>query len=478
MAEALNPGAAAGALRAGARVVVGDLEIVVAAEAIVQALTVAETMPLPRRAGAVCEAVATRWGVLPLVDLALWLPLGPVRTEGRLALVLRDEAGRTVAVRVSALRGVRPVAGLTRLHQDERPEELFQSAACGPDGGAPAPWLEVPRLVALSQLWAPPPQGGAVGASPALEQRPAPRAEPHAVLWAGGHCWALPADRLMQALPMPPLDYTLPGGPAVRGIVSWRGRKLPVLDLATWARLQGRGPVGGRPAEVRAGEPVPGSRPMLAVLAKGPLRLALRVDGVQQLLRLAVANGAAAPQRVSAPGLGEVEVIDVDALFAQVPEAEISRAAEPPAEGPRSAVERGGLSAHLLFEADATYAAPVRDLVQVLPLPAALGEQLRAEAATTLPWQGAPIPLVPLPAFSGRQAAGPARVALVLRLPTGQHAALAVQRLLGWVGGSALEQRGLRSASTGQLPIVTVTRDGARQSHVVVDLAEVALALT
>mgnify|MGYP001811337410 CR=1 FL=1 len=50
MAEALNPGAAAGALRAGARVVVGDLEIVVAAEAIVQALTVAETMPLPRRA--------------------------------------------------------------------------------------------------------------------------------------------------------------------------------------------------------------------------------------------------------------------------------------------------------------------------------------------------------------------------------------------------------------------------------------------
>lgn len=493
-----------------ARVQVGELEVAIPVAAIAQALDVMAPQRFPRRAGAVCEAVSTRWGVLPLVDLALWQPCGTARTEGARVLVLRDETGRALALRVSALRGVLPPASLTRLHQDERPEELFQSAVCWRAGEPLAALLEVPRLMALSALWAQAlhvgeaPQAKAGAADPVDRAGRAGAAGgtsdarvlvPHAVLRAGGAHWAVPALRLVQALPAPPLEYTLPAGLAVRGITSLHGRKLPVVNLAAWGRHWGgalhsqTAPGPSAEAEVKA-DAARGTHPLLGVLAQGALRLGLQVDAVRQLVYLPVpAAGAAPPEalrRVFVPELGEVQVIDVDQLFAQLPEADISRprgSVAAPDPGAATAAlpqprERPAVPAHLLFESDATYAAHVRDLLHVLPLPAPLGAQLQTDAAATLVFRGEPIPVVALPAFCGGAAEGPPRVALVVRLPSGQNAALAVRRLLGWVGGAALQPGGMRTAASGQMPIVTVAREGRRSSHVVVDLAEVALALT
>lgn len=474
-----------------ARVQVGNTPLAVTAPAVVQVVDAAQAIALPRRAGALCEALPTRWGVLPLVDLALWLPCGAACSEGTRALVLRDEAGRHVALRVAALGGVQRHAGLVRLHHDERPEELFQSTVSWHDGSAPTPWLEVPRLMALSQLWAaalPAPGLRAAGATPGGEAAGAaesgagvpPRAVPHALLRTGGTFWALPAQHLVQVLRALPLEFALPPGPAVRGIVSWQGRKLPVLDLAAWGRAQGlddRSPAATADAAV------------MAVVAQGDLALALRVDAVQQLLDLPASGTSTAREplrRLLTPSVGEVQVVDVEILFSQLPEVDISRprgAAAALPGGPVRATPTphhgpAGGPAHLLFEADTRYAAHVRNLLQVLPLPAALSERLRTAGTVTLPWRGASIPVVALPAYSGQAAADPPRVALVLQLPNGQRAALAVQTLLGWVGGAALETGGMRMANTGQLSIVTVTLEGQRQSHVVVDLAEVAQALT
>jgi len=89
-----------------------------------------------------------------------------------------------------------------------------------------------------------------------------------------------------------------------------------------------------------------------------------------------------------------------------------------------------------------------------------------------------PVPLLPWPALSGHPPSTEPALALVLQLPGGRRAALAVRRLLGWVGGQGLQAGGVRSAASGRLPMVTVTLDGQRRSHIAVNLAELAQALT
>lgn len=472
--------------QACARLRVGNLELAVPASAIGRALAAVPGRTVPRRAGALCEVMPTAAGLVPVVDLARWLDCGTDRTAGRRVLLLREGSSR-VGIKVDDLRGVARTCAVTRLHQDEHPEELCQSAVQWADRSPCTPLLEVSRLMALTRLWAEQADLGDAGAAheSGLAQTGTALApavpQPHALLLGGGQRWAVAARHLVQALPATPPEFPLPAGNLVRGIMTWQGRMLPVLDLAAWGFSRGFGGAasGSRPSEFTpAGD-------VIAVVAHGELRLALRVEGVERVAKLPVAAvSGQPPQHLLMPGLGDVTVLDVEYLFRQLPEVEISR----PRGGTQAPVSRMDPVArkqsrpaaplHLLFEADATYAAEVGDLLKVLPLPVPVQDRLETDDVAVLPYQGQTIPIVALPAISGNVPSSRPEFALVLQLPGGRRAAVAVQRLLGWLGGRSLEPSGMRSAANGTVPMVTLSREGRRRSHILINLSEVAQALT
>lgn len=438
-----------------ARVRVGAHEIAVPAHAVLSALRPGVPLAtLPRREGPAVGACDTPWGMVPVVDLARWLDLGPEATAGSEVLVLRDGC-RRVAVRVDALLGVAPACSVERLLHDEDPRELFQSAVRWSAGGELVALLEVGRLADLAQAWAPGGPPAAAASAPATD--PAVHATPHAVLAAGVHLWAIPTAQLVQVVPAPRLEYALAGATATLGFCSWGGTKLPVVDLG---RLHGKPAAAGR---------------LVAVVADGQRAAALAVDDVRQVLPLAPSTAwGAAPLLV--PGLGEVHPVDAVDLLQRLPEATLGG----PLRRVRAAIGAGTAAditaAHVLFENDATYATPAERVLQVVALDGQQARDVARGVAVHLAWKGRMVPVHPLPCYSGRAVVDLPRVALLVDVPGGEHGpvAIAVARLHGWE--TTARAAGLRVSSVGDMKLLTVGEGAARTSHVVVDLGEVAYA--
>ncbi|WP_157271339.1 chemotaxis protein CheW [Azohydromonas aeria] len=443
------------------RLRVGEHEVAVAAEAVLEAVHVAKSVrPLPRRGGVLVGACDSRCGVVPLLDLARWLDLGPAETPGQQALVLRS-GDRAVAVRVSAMHGVAEAASVARLHHDEDPAELFQSTVRWVDAGSAA-LLEVQRLMALTRVWCE--DAGLLwsGTDAAGHARAALPRQTHGLLGAGGSRWAIPSQHLVEVIPALPLEFALPPGSHARGICAWRGRKLAVLDLATLRNGPGRVTQGT----------------LLAVVLSGDLGAAFPIDTVQQIAQLDIPPEPVLFQSLLAPDGAEVLRVDVAQLLGQLPEAEISRGDPAGRPGARAAATSSTRAAdaasYLLFEADTTYAAPVSGLVQVMPLDAAAAARLQRGEDTTVPFRGQLVPLLELPSYGGRSPAGRPRVALVVAMPDGCLAAVAVQRVTGWAYGETVHPGAMRAAAFGELQTITITQGAQRTTHMVVELSQVA----
>lgn len=444
-----------------ARLRIGDQEVAVASDAVAHAVLVEASPPLPRRSGALASTCATPWGMVPLLDLALWLNMGHATTPGHQALLLHS-AGKAVAVRVSSLHGVAAAASVSRLHHDDNPSELFQSCVRWADAGTAA-LLEVKRLMDLTQVWC---EDNALswdsvtqpsGASPLQRQ-------PHAILSAGGLRWAIPAQHLLEVAPATELELVLPPGSHARGICSWRARKMPVLDLAMLRNKQDR---------------TTGAK-LWAVICSGELSAAVLVNEVRQLVQLAVPPHADQFEAVMAPDGSEVLRVDVERLLCALPETEISRGSRAAFPGMASATQcphAAGAVSYLLFEADTTYAAPVDSVVHVVALePATIGRLLRG--GDKLSFRGQSLPLFLLPAYSGQRAVNAPQVAIVVAMPDGGLAAIAVHRVTAWAQGSAVQPGAMRAAAFGEFQTITVTRAGKRTTHMVIDLDQVAYMLT
>lgn len=455
-----------------ARLRVGAHEVAVAAEVVQEAIQAqASPRPLPRRSGALADACASRHGTVPLLDLAHWLDLGEACTPGQQALVLRS-GRRSVAVRISSMHGVGRAAAVSRLHHDEDPQELFQCSVRWEDGHSAA-LLEVERLMDLARIWcddaglAWQPLDGADRHGGAAA---APR-QPHALLGAGGLRWAMPSAQLREVVPALPLEFTLPPGAHARGICTWRGRKLPVLDLAA---------LHGGADRVTGGA-------LMAIVLCGELGAAVLVDAALQVAPLAVPAQAAQFQPLAAPDGAEVLRVDMDALLRGLAEAEISR--QPVAVAASGTNGGDGLGAarqrqrqadatsYLLFEADTTYATPVHSLVHVLALDEAAAEPLQRGDSGRLAFRGQFMPLLALPAYGGKPRPAPPRVALVVAMHDGALAAVAAHRVAGWVRADAVQHGALRAAAFGELRTITVTQGDQRSTHMVVDLDQVAYML-
>lgn len=467
-----------------ARVRVGRQSLAIPAEQVLQAgaWPADGLLPVPRRGGALAGMCPHEGGLLPVVALDRWCPMGEAPDPGddRRLLVLRS-GGALVGLAADAVLGVSPApdSGPVRLHHEDEEHELFQSAVML--GGEPTCVLEVGRLTRLARVWAERARldgedadaatgHGRPGAPAASTQQPQRVA--HAVLSAGGLLAALPVVHLRQVVAAPPLDIDFGRGAPVRGLCQWGQRKLPVIDLAQ--RLCATPPAG----------PLPG---WMAVVSVEGAMAGLLIDEACQLLGLvpADAGDSELPAGLLPPVLtvlGAVQPLDAAALLAGLPMATLpagAASASAPAGGAAGGAAQRGSPPYLVFEADGLYASPVEGIAAIVPLPADSARRLMAGDSPSLDWRGELLPLRLLPRYGG--AAAPQQLptlAVVLAPPGGRPTALAIGRLQSWVPANTATTAGMRMAPLGELQMISVGRPGAAASYMVLDLAQLAYLLT
>ncbi|UUX95954.1 chemotaxis protein CheW [Aquabacterium sp. J223] len=436
-----------------ARVRIGRHEVAVPAEHVVQAVSLTRPpTPLPRRGGAIAGACDTPWGPIAVIDLNRWLGMGDDAAAPAQLVLLLVAGQRRIGVLASSLQGVLPVARQVRVHRDDDAEELFQSAVQWVGNAGLAALLEVQRLFDLAAVW-----GEDAGPPPRTVPATAPM-QPHAIVRSGGRRWALPAACVSAVEPAVPLEFRLNDGSGVRGIGSWRGRKLPMVDLCALAG----GPSG------------PEAAPLMAILTDGERQVAAGVDEVLQVARLPVpADGPDEPGAVFAPSLGpdgvELQRVAVDRLLRSLPEAEISRAPFVSVAGPRTAAAAApraggrGHGAYLLFDNGGACAAPTGPVQKVLPLAPDLARRLADGEAVSVVVGDGLVPLRRLPALSGGDAVADGRVggpAARRRRPGGARRPAAGR--LGARAGGAGRRDAHGRARQGRHPH-RITRRHARQ---------------
>jgi len=363
-------------------------------------------LALPRRAGALHSVLRYQGSTVPVVDLARWVELGqaPATSSGvRRALIL--QAGmRSVAILIDAVHGVvqLPPQSVQRVCHDESAEELFTSVGACKENGALHSLLEVERLMHLAAIWAEGAEGAVEEANAQTDAQAAAALADSvslqvAVATVHGMRIGIEACAVGEVLPMPVLERL--GASAALGLCRWRGRAVPVVDLAA--------------AFGHAHTQMPAR--LLAVLVHDGFALGLAVHSVQHIQTIAVPQAEASLLTRLHPAMravvhdeegAPVRVLDVAALLAQYPEAGISRSADQSVD--RASTMRGGRrneQSYIVFCAGTRMAAPIASLEEVLSLSAQAGVDMVACAVGrigTLNWRGSAIEAVDLRAQDGR----------------------------------------------------------------------------
>lgn len=484
-----------------AHVRVGDCDIAVPAHDIVQAVDLPPTgaMPLPRhderRHGALAGLIEFEGSVVPIVALDRWVPLGEAneRRDPR-ALILRNGPSR-IAIHVDALMGIKRIAPSTlrTVCHDAAAEELFEAVAPATGERPLLCLLEVARLMALTAAWcrqaevAPGTENEALRADSGASQRPLDTVR-FIVCTIGEKVWALPALAISRLEKTPKAEFRLPGR-QVCGIGSWQGRKVPLVDLGF--------------AHDQAGT----SRPWMAIVVDGPHAIGLLVDSSERMVTLGTdailptpGDGLRGGTAIMS-GLGDVSVLDIDALFSAVPEAAISRvpmpeaakatlfgaAAAPGSTRAQPATDRSAEvvgqapypSDYLCFEADRPYASPAAGLVGVAALTDAAIDDLVHGRRATVDWRGQTLSVVNTPQIDGGTGKFEPRLAVVVEGAGKEHrtSAVAVRSLTRWLPARSAHRSSMWMHSVGNVNVITPEGSQRSESLVVVDLAQIAYLL-
>jgi chemotaxis signal transduction protein len=450
-----------------AEVGIGALRLGVPVEAVAGAIALPATPGrLPRRRGALLGVVEHDGRLVPVVDLARWVEVGQSTGAGADARVLvLHQDGRTVGLKVDAIKGLLEVASndLIRLHHDDDPEEVFHSAARAPEGGQVLSLLDCGRLAQLAVAWrqddahdsahrGPQPQAAAAGVS-----APAPEAPLYALLQVGAQRLAVPAGALAEVIPMPALERF--GGGIDSQWCRWRGRHLPVLAPAAVL------PAAVLPALPSHADGRPAA-PLLAVIERDGVALGLPVEAALRLQHLDGA-GLGAPGGLSASAFDgdghALHMLDAAALFAQFPQAALSREANPA----QSEREAGNAAAYIVFEADGLAAAAIDSVERILgPHEAAAALGAMADGAPCMAWDGRAIPVRDLRPPAHAHAAPHL---LLVRGADGLHAcAVARVHLLVTPGSGRVYRLGTGPRA---LEFITTGEGAAQASYRILDLA-------
>ena len=370
-----------------AEAAIGAVRIGIPADSVLQAIALPSALaPLPRRHGALAGVVDYEGRLVPVVDLARWVdvgtaPAGQPGTPAAAHVLILHAEGRTIGLQVDTVGGLAAVApqDVTRLHHDEREDEVFHCVAREEAGGRILSLLDVDRLARLAAAWHQDADWGQTAVMQDHATRAPSAVRAHAVLQAGAARLALAAEALTEVLPMPALD-TLGAGSGVQYCI-WRGRHLPVLSLSAL----------GLDAMADGAAPA-----LLAVVEHGGLALGLPVHAALSLQDLDTArlttrdetmNGLLSPL-FDADG-APLRVLDEARLFARFPEAALSR---DDAAGPGARSEPGqraaNATAYIVFEGDGMYAAAIDTVERIVSL-----REAATDGKGAMAWEGRSIAL-------------------------------------------------------------------------------------
>ena len=451
-----------GAVVSLATAAVGGVRLGIPVDAVVQAIPVpASTALLPRRTGALCGVVVHEGTLVPVVDLARWVDVGtaPVAALGSARILVLHEAGRTLGLQVDTVDGLVDVAcaAIARLHHDDRPDEVFHSAAQAADGRILS-LLDVGRLATLAASWhqhdgqpalaphAPPPGHGAL------------RTVDYALLELDTlqpdmTRLGVAACDVAEVMPMPALERF--EGTIDSAWCLWRGRHLPVL---------GGGALPGLPDA--------GAAPLLAIVEHDGLALGLPVRAALALRSFGAADAAGSLTTTVYEDDGKaLRLLDTAALFARFPEALLSRTEHAAADRPAQDGGTSNDSAYIVFEAGHMAATPIAAVEHILPLAPGHADGPGA----TMPWHGSAIHLVELRPGTQRGAGAPGHV--LVASGAGKATGYVVSRVALLVPSGAGKLYRMKAAAGGARAFVTVDGADGLASYRIVDLAEAATAI-
>ncbi|HEX8406496.1 MAG TPA: chemotaxis protein CheW [Duganella sp.] len=441
---------------------VGAVNVAVAVEAVRQAMPAKGALTvLPRRHGALCGVAEHNGQLVPVVDLARWVEVGAPQdgVDGAGRIMMLSDGARTIGLKVDAIRGLTDVApqAFSKVHHDADSEEVFHTVVKSDDMDLVLSILDVGRLIDLASAWhedklVKQDQNGSAE-DVRSDQPPAGQKTLGALLRVGDARVALPAAELAEVIPLP--DLLAIGTAGSNRYCRWRDLTIPVVNLA--ALLGQPDALHGR---------------LLAIVQRGGLTIGLTVREAIELRPLttggadAMAGGVATT--IFEDGVGAIELIDTAALFANTPEASISKAAASSAQDGRDA-QRTNTSAYIVFQTEQAFAASIDAMEEILPLRAEHLDGLERLPAS-IEWRGKAIRLADLRKAPDTPSAKPTARIIVMRGPDGyagyvvRHVLLLIPPHTGWLYRMAL-------AGAGPVEFITTGEGSERVSYRTMDLA-------
>ncbi len=442
-------------------------DIAIAARELIEAVDIPEPLlPLPEPSPLMAGMFLLRGQLVPVLDLRrLMAPAeaAPVLPREDCAAEATPRAARQVAVvahggqrlgiGVDAIAGVLRVAPSAVTLMGGVPGGLFDRwlVTDGPDARA-LPVLQVAALLERTPGVVPVRERSAAGGPDAGASRPAAALRRHTLAGLGTQVLAFDFAEVPDVQPMPPLRSFFAAGGALRGLVAWRGKDVPVVDLQRLLGLPGSAPASGRP--------------LLMLLQHGERRIGVEVDALLGMEMVAagaivpLGAGAILQPECYAGALrtaehGMAAVLRVQALLAHplvagFLETHPGAASQAPAQSQSpSHAAAGGRTTFLVYRAGGGCATPLVDIEEILDYPA---PAVRIDAAGDgmcglVERKGRPLEVFDLRTLLGSPAADTSPQSRVLVVRQGDSLrGFLVDSLVSLVAADAAEQLGCEPA--------------------------------
>lgn len=384
---------------------VGAQHIGVPSHNVVQAIAYPSQIScLPRSKQALVGVFVHRAQVLPLLDLRHWMEAVDstqgLTTTDQQVLILKAEQ-QMFAVTIDALKGLLRVQpeDVQKIHHDEDMQECFHSVVRAPDGLGLISVLDPLRLARQAQVWA----AGSLQTEQAnvqvtqSTQADTVQTQPTtcAVVRLDNTLLALPADVVGEVLSDIALQRVPGVGSHFLGMAQWRGKSVPLLDLA---RVLGLPPAPQRHA------------PWLLVLTLESRALAFYVREIcavrsfdaatlQSSAPVSEAMRTFSPGSSLIPGGERVHMLDARALLDASPLSNKAEAASAPDGAPRLGYQnRSRDEALVVFKSRQLWAASMGQMREIVQLPEAVRTSFVNDGLlpASMEWREQAVPLLDL----------------------------------------------------------------------------------
>ncbi|MBR7745240.1 chemotaxis protein CheW [Undibacterium baiyunense] len=229
-----------------------DLQFVLPLEFVVQASEMPDDISqVPRRDGAVVGIFMHREQSIPLIDLRRWLPWPGDLQNMPAQILLLKKGEQSIGIAIDRVEGLQktPSNRIQRLIHIENSDELFHSSIQIQQRRSHADFdatdmnqelktvgvLDVPALIALSQIWSSEVAYNAVKeqsqSQDQLEKNLLSNTQKSlfASFKVGGQILAFATDEVAAVMSMPAIQKILGADANWLGLVKWRNRDVPVL---------------------------------------------------------------------------------------------------------------------------------------------------------------------------------------------------------------------------------------------------------